>query len=486
MNAPRPFVPHAYQRIGIEFLGDVPRSNLWAGMGMGKTVTTLTLLDYARIAGDGPALILAPKRVALNTWPAEVQKWAHLRDFKISPVIGNVAAREAALRVRADAYTMNYENLPWLFKWLEAGGYSFPFEAVVCDESTRLKSMRPSFRKHKDTGTEWVQNQGAKRARQLARVAHSQVHRWINLTGTPAPAGLQDLWGQQWFVDGGARLGRTFDAFKHRWFKPRYETDKRDPSKERIAGSVPLPYATQEIQDRLRDCTLSLRAEDWFDVKKPLVTTVWIDLPPKARKAYREMEKELFTALGDVEIEAFNAAAKTNKCLQMAAGIVYHGEAADATWVPVHDERLDALESIVEEASGEPILVQYHWRPDVQRIKERFPQARVLDAKPQTITDWNAGKIPMLLAHGASAGHGLNLQDGGYILARYAYWWAREDFDQILERIGPVRQLQSGYNRVVRDIRIVARDTLDELVLARHETNRETEDLLKEYMARRA
>lgn len=484
----REFTPHPYQKLGIEFLGDVPRGSLWAGMGMGKTVTTLTHLEYARLAGDGPSLILAPLRVAKNTWPSEVAKWKHLRDFKISPIIGNVAQREAATRVRADAYTMNYENLPWLFRFLEEHGYDFPFARVIPDESTRLKNMRPSIQKHHQTGTEFVRSTGGKRARQLARVAHTKsVVGWKNLTGMPAPQGLQDLWGPQWFVDAGARLGRTYESFQQRWFRPKYNTDKRDQQKQHIAGIEPLEYATQEINDRMADCTLSLRAEDWFDVKKPLVHTVWIDLPPQARKQYDAMEKELFAMIGDVEVEAFNAAAKSGKCLQIAAGIAHYNiDDEYAGWVPVHDERLEALESIVEEAAGEPILVQYHWKPDLERILKRFPKARHLDASKETEDAWNAGKIPMLCAHAKSAGHGLNLQDGGYILARYSYWWAREEYDQILERIGPVRQLQSGHNRVVRDIRIAARDTLDELVFARHETNRSTEDLLMEYMARRS
>lgn len=481
----RSFTPHPYQKIGTEFLCDVPRASLWAGMGMGKTVTTLTLLEATRLGGDGPSLILAPKRVAKNVWPAEVEKWSHLREFKISPVVGDIKARLAALKVRADAYTLNYENLPWLFEWLTENHYAWPFDAVVCDEATRLKSMRPSMQVSK-AGKEYVRAAGGKRARQLARIAHTKVNRWINLTGTPAPAGLQDLWGQQWFVDAGARLGRTYDSYTQRWFRPKYNTDKMNHAKQQIAGIEPLQFAAQEINDRLRDCSLSLRAEDWFDVKKPLVTPVWIDLPPKARKAYNEMEKKLFTELAGIEVEAFNGAAKTNKCLQMAAGIVYYGEAEDATWAQVHDARLDALDSIIEEAAGEPVLVQYHWRPDQKLIMARFPQARVLDDKKSTEDAWNAGRIPVLLAHAKSAGHGLNLQDGGYILARYSYWWAREEFDQILERIGPVRQLQSGHNRVVRDIRIIARDTLDEAMLARHETNRETEDILMEYMARKA
>lgn len=466
-----PFVPHPYQKLAIEFMLDVPRCNLWADMGMGKTVSILTVLDALRLANEDPSLIIAPLRVARGTWPREVQKWKHLQDFKISAVVGNPREREAALRDRADAYTINYENLPWLLTYLESKGIDFPFRNVIPDESTRLKSMRPTIRTS-TLGKEYVQNQGAKRGRQLARVAHTHVDRWVNPTGTPAPRGLEDLWGQQWFVDAGARLGRDHGSFKQRWFQAKFDG----------FGSEPLPFADTQIHDALRDCTLSLRAEDWFDVKKPLVTPVFVDLSPKVRKLYRDMEKEMFAQLEEVGIEAFNSASKTMKCLELAAGFIYD---EDKNAHLVHDEKLDALESIVQETSGYPLLVQQHWKPDVERILKKFPFARQLKTQKDE-DDWNAGKIRMLVAHAGSCGHGLNLQDGGHILVRYSYWWAREEFDQILERIGPVRQMQSGHNVVVREFRIIARDTLDEDVLVRHATNREVEDVLKEAMVRRA
>ena len=466
------FTPRPYQKLATEFMLDVPRANLWADMGMGKTVSTLNMLNAFKLAGDDePVLIIAPLRVARGVWPVETQKWDHLRDYKISAVVGTPYQREHALRQRADAYTINYENLPWLFEYLASKGIEFPFRRVIPDEATRLKSMRPSMRKHHKTGTEYVQNQGAKRARQLARVAHTTVKFWDNLTGTPAPQGVRDLWGQQWFIDAGRRLGITHDAFMQRWFQTGYD-----------GVSKPMDFANPQIHDALRDCTLSLRAEDWFDVEKPLVTPVFVDLPTKARKLYREMEKEMFVQLRDGPgIEAFNSAAKTNKCLQLAAGFIYD---EDRVAHEIHDEKLEALKSVIEEAAGYNVLVQYHYKPDRDRILKKFPHARQLHTQKDE-DEWNAGKIRMLVAHADSCGHGLNLQDGGHILVRFSYWWAREAFDQILERIGPVRQAQSGHNVVVREYRIIARDTVDEDVLTRHETNREVEDILMEAMTRR-
>lgn len=473
----RPFTPRPYQEIATQFLLDTPRCALWMDMGMGKTVSTLTALNALRLAEDNVPLILAPLRVARGTWPREAEKWSHLIDYKISAIVGNAKQREAALRTRADAYTLNYENLPWLFEYLEAKGVDWPFRTVVADEATRLKSMRPTIRKHHATGKEFVQNQGAKRARQLARAAHYKIDRFLELTGTPAPLGLKDLWGQLWFVDAGARLGRTHDDFMQRWFRAKHDG----------YGSEELPFAEAQIHDKIRDVCLSIRAEDWFDLQKPLVMPVYIDLPPKVRRIYREMEKQMFAEIEGTGVEAFNAAARTNKCLQLAAGFIYDNPEDDNPPNPieVHDEKLQALESIAYEADGHPLLIQYHYKPDLRRILKKFPDARQLKTQ-QDEDDWNAGKISKLVAHADSCGHGLNLQDGGHILVRYSYWWAREAFDQILERIGPVRQAQAGRSVVVREYRIIARDTVDEDVLVRHETNRAVEDVLMEAMVRRA
>jgi SNF2 family DNA or RNA helicase len=297
----------------------------------------------------------------------------------------------------------------------------------------------------------------------------------IQLTGTPASNGLKDLWGQSWFVDAGVRLGRTFTAFSQRWFVTAPDA----------FGITPVKGAQAEIQDRLRDVCLTIEAKDWFDLRQPIINNIEVTLPVKARKHYKEMEKEMFTSLDTGhEVEAFNAAAKTQKCLQIANGAMYVGEGA-IEWTELHKAKLEALDSVIEEAAGMPVLVAYHFKSDLARMMKAFPQGRHLDKNPQTIRDWNAGKIPVLFAHPASAGHGLNLQDGGNIIVFFGLNWNLEEHLQIIERIGPTRQLQAGYDRPVFIHRIIARGTVDELVLERLETKREVQDILMAAMKRR-
>lgn len=459
----RAFIPREYQQPVIDHVLDVPRDAVWAGMGMGKTVSALTALDILELVEPGPSLVLAPLRVAASTWPDESTKWAHLRNVEVSAVVGTPEQRRAALKRPANVFTTNYDNLPWLIEHL---GDRWPFRKVVADESTKLKSFRLQ--------------QGGKRAHALGRVAHAKVDRFIELTGTPSPNGLQDLWGQAWFLDKGERLGRSFGAFKSRWFQ-----SIQVGSDRHAVRLEPLPFAQQQIEDRLRDLCLSLDARDYFDISEPIVNVVRVELPAKARRLYRDMEREAFLALDcGTEIEAFNVASKTIKCLQLANGAIYTDDTA-TTWADVHDVKLQALESIVAEAAGMPVLVAYHFKSDLARLQRAFPQGRALDQNPQTIRDWNAGKIPLLFAHPASAGHGLNLQDGGNILAFFGHWWDLEQYQQIIERIGPTRQAQAGHDRPVFIYHIVATDTMDELVMARRESKREVQDLLLEAMKRR-
>lgn len=450
------FTPREYQHAIIDHMLDTPRGAAWAGMGMGKTVSTLTALDILELTEPGPALVLAPLRVAASTWPDEAGKWQHLRNVEVSAVVGTPDERRAALRRPASVYTTNYDNLPWL---IEHYGDKWPFRKVVADESTRLKSFRT--------------RQGGKRAYALARVAHSKVDRFIELTGTPSPNGLQDLWGQAWFLDQGARLGRSFEAFKSRWFQ------SIQVGADRHAVQLkPLPFAQEQIEDRLRDICLSLDARDYFDIAEPIVNVIRVQMPAKARQLYEDMEREMFLSLScGSEVEAFNAASKTIKCLQLANGAIYTDDKCSA-FADVHDAKLQALENVIEEAAGMPVLVAYHFKSDLARLLKAFPKGRPLDQDPQTIRDWNSGKIPVLFAHPASAGHGLNLQDGGNILAFFGHWWDLEQFQQIIERIGPTRQAQAGHNRPVFIHHIVAADTVDELVMARRESKREVQDLL--------
>lgn len=451
-----------YQHEIVDFVLANPRCNLFVPMGAGKTVSTLTAIDLLSLVDDVlPVLVVAPLLVAKSTWPNEVAKFPHLKHLKVSVIAGTTKERRAALRQSADIYCINYENLPWLDEEL---GDDWPFKMVVADECTKLKSFRLQ--------------QGSVRARALARHAHKRAKRYVGLTGTPAPNGLKDLWGFQWFVDKGVRLGRSFDAFKSRWFQSVQVGNSKFATQ-----LVPLPFAQEQIQDAVRDVCLTIDIAKYFDIKEPIVNTIYVDLPPKARQLYKDMEKEMFLQLGDVEVEAFSAAAKTQKCLQLASGAIYTDE--QGHFEEVHDAKLDALESVIEEANGMPVLVAYHFKSDLARLLKRFPQGKQLDKNPQTITDWNKGKIPVLFAHPASAGHGLNLQDGGNILAFFSHDWSLETYQQIIERIGPTRQAQAGHNRPVFLHHIVAKDTLDEVVMARRENKREVQDLLMEAMRAR-
>jgi SNF2 family DNA or RNA helicase len=445
------FRPHGYQTLIIAFIIATKRCAIWAGMGLGKTSSTLTALeDLSLTENVYPVLVLAPLRVARTTWPDEVRKWNHLKHLQVVAIVGSEPERKAALRCKVQIYTTNYEQLPWLVETL---GDKWPFRTVVVDEATKLKGFRL--------------RQGTQRAKALARVAHTRVKRIIELTGTPSPNGLQDLWGQMWFIDIGQRLGKTFQAFKDRWFVRSYDGFGMDARDE----------AQSQIQEALSDVCLTIDAADWFDLKDPIINKIFVQLPPKAKQLYADMEKKMFMELeGGQEIEALNAAAKTVKCLQIANGAAYLEGGSE--WRAIHDAKLDALEEIVEEAMGMPVLVAYNFKSDLARLKARFPQGVQLGSNPQIIEDWNAGKIPILFAHPASAGHGLNLQYGSNILAFFAVDWNLENHQQIIERIGPVRQMQAGLNRPVFLHFILAQDTVDELVLDRLQTKREVQDIL--------
>lgn len=451
------FSPRDYQGDIIRHIIENPRCAIWAGMGTGKSASTLTALDALDlIEVVYPALVIAPLRVAASVWPDEIGKWDHLRHLRVSPIVGNVHERIQALRQPAEIYTINYENLPWLVEHL---GKAWRFPTVVADESTKLKGFRL--------------RQGTQRAQALGSVAHAKVERFIELTGTPAPNGLGCLWGQIHFLDKGARLGRTHSAFTDRWFRLKYDG----------YGLEPLAHAQGEIQARLADLCLTITAADYFDLPPLIENEIKVDLPPAARRIYRDMEQAMFAQIGGHDVEAFNAAAKTNKCLQLANGAAYVDDRG--TWKEVHDAKLSALEDIVEEAAGAPVLVAYQFRSDLARILKKFGKAaRHLDSDPQTLRDWNAGRIPLLVAHPASAGHGLNLQEGGHILAYFSSGWNLEEDQQILERIGPTRQAQSGLNRAVHVHRIVARDTVDELVAVRRQSKADVQQILLDYMKR--
>lgn len=450
----RDFVPHDYQEDIIDWICTHPRCAIWASMGSGKSVSTLTALDRLSLVEDVfPALILAPLRVAKSTWPEEAKLWSHLSHLRVSVITGTPKQRERALAEEADIYTSNYDNLTWLRSAL---GDKWPFKTVVADEFTRLKSFRI--------------RQGGSRARALGQVAHTHVSRFIGLTGTPAPNGVKDLWGQIWMLDQGERLGRTFSAFEQRWFRKGYDG----------YSLVPYDHTQKEVEDKLRDICLTVQG---LQVDEPITSPVYVDLPPTARKVYDEMEKEMFAVINDEGVEAANAAVRTQKCLQLANGALYVDE--DGNWETAHDAKLDALESIIEEANGAPVLVAYNFKHDLERLRRRFPKGRVLDADPDTIKQWNEGRISVLFAHPKSAGHGLSLQYGGNIIAFFGVDWSLENHMQIIERIGPMRQKQAGFDRPVFVYPILARNTVDDLVMDRLSSKKSVQEILLEALKRR-
>ena len=466
------FTPRPYQRLIENYALDHERCNVFASMGIGKTGSSIATFDTLRMFGEAKrALILAPKRVAMNSWPDEVSKWKEsFGHLKIAAACGTPAQRLAAIRSAPDILTTNYENIEWL---IAQYGDAWPFDTVFADESTRLKGLRISLQTSKN-GKQFITGQGGARAKALSKVAHTRVRRWVNLTGSPAPNGVVDTWGQNWFIDRGQRLGNSFSAFSDRWFRS-------VPGRDGYSNVEPMPHSQAEIEKLLAQVSITVDAKDWFDIKAPIERHILIDLPPSARKQYDEMQKELFTWVANNPLEAFNAGTKSLKCLQLASGSVILDK--EGNWAPVHDEKIEALKSIKEETNGENLLVAYQFRADRERILKAFPKARALDDNPRTLKDFQAGKIPMLVVHPANAGHGLDMQQSCRTLVDYSSGYNLEFDEQVIERVGPTRQLQSGFDRAVFRYRIIARNTLEQTsVLPRLKYKTSVQDSLKAAM----
>ena len=456
LDAPRKFKPHSYQTPVIAHIQEHTRCNVWAPTGGGKTAMVLMALDELSLVEDvWPALVLAPVRVCETVWPVEPGKWTQTKHLIVNKVLGSAAQRLAALRAPGHIYTMNYDNLPWLVAHF---GDKWPFKTVIADEATKLKGMRVS--------------QGSKRAQALSKIAFLWIARFVNLTGTPSPNGLKDLWGQNWFVDKGARLGRSFAAYEGRWFK----TGRDGYTLE------PFPHSQAEIEAKLKDVTITVTG---LPVDEPIFNTIKVSLPPAARKHYRDMEKTMFMEIEQVGVEAFNAATKTSKLQQIANGAAYTVVGDAESWKPLHDAKLDALESIVEEAAGMPVLVSYSFKSDLARLTARFPQAQVMDKKGKVVAPWNRGEVPLLLGHPASMGHGLDMGRGGNIIVYFGLDWNLEEYLQIMGRIGPQRQAQAGLDRPVFVHHICAADTIDEGILDRLRGKTSVQDALLNAMKRR-
>lgn len=424
------YSPHNYQTYATDFIVGHPEAAVFLDMGLGKSVITLTALldlclDRFEIA---KVLVIAPLRVARDTWTAELQKWDHLKCFTYATVIGSVSEREAALRKKAHIYLINRENVSWL---IEESGFPFDFDMIVIDELSSFKSYQ------------------AKRFRSLLRVRPT-VKRIVGLTGTPAGNGLTDLWAEFRILDLGKRLGRFITHYRNRYFLP----DKRNGMT--VYSYKPLPGAEDAIYRQISDITVSMKAVDHLDMPECIFNDVTVSLSEEERQKYDTLRNNLILSLGEDEIDASNAASLSNKLSQMANGAVY-GE--DKTVHRIHDRKLDALEDLIEAANGKPVLVAYWYRHDLERIRTRFCVREIRTSAD--ISDWNAGKIPIAVIHPASAGHGLNLQAGGSTLIWFGLTWSLELYLQTNARLW--RQGQTAKTVVIH--RIVAEGTVDELML---------------------
>lgn len=422
------FMPHDYQKYAIEYIKSHPITALFLDMGLGKTVTTLTAIrDLMYDAFEVKrVLVVAPLRVARDTWPDELRKWNHLKELTCSVVVGTVAERRRALQQDADIYIVNRENLAWLYE-----NSRLDFDMVVLDELS-------SFKNHQ-----------SKRFRAM-KAMRPKVKRIVGLTGTPTGNGLMDLWAEFRILDMGERLGRYISQYRNLYFKP----DKRNGMV--VYSYKPLPGAEEAIYHQISDITMSMKATDYLEMPELVSVAKEVRLSETEKKRYDELKKSLVLELPGGEVTSANAASLTLKLSQMANGAIYTD---DKNVVNIHDRKLEALEDLVESANGKSVLVAYWFKHDKDRIRERM-EARELK-EPQDFADWNAGKIPVALIHPASAGHDLNLQKGGSILIWFGLTWSLELYQQTNARLW--RQGQADKTVIIQHI--VAKDTIDERIL---------------------
>lgn len=422
------YSPHDYQAYAKDFVLEHPYCGLILDMGLGKSVITLTALwDLILDSFDlGRVLVIAPKRVAEDTWPREIEKWDHLKGLSYSLVLGSEKQRREALQRRAFLYIINRENVAWLVE-----NTRWHFDALVIDELSSFKSSK------------------AQRFRALKKV-RPLCRRVIGLTGTPAPNTLIDLWPQIYLLDMGQRLGRFVTHYRNQYFLP----DRR--SQNMVYSYKLREGAEREIYERISDICISMKAADHLHMPELVSSCVEVHMSDGERKQYDTLRRDMVLKVQDGEIDAVNAAALSGKLLQMASGAVYDSE---GRVLRIHDRKLDALEDIIEAANGKPLLVAYWYRHDLERIRERF-DVRVIDAE-KDIADWNAGRIPVACIHPASAGHGLNLQAGGSTIVWYSLTWSLELYQQLNARLW--RQGQTASTVVVQHI--VTAGTHDEDVM---------------------
>lgn len=424
---------HPYQHRTVDFILNNKNCALWLDMGLGKTVSTATAIaDLQKDFRTCRTLVIAPKRVALTTWPLELRNWEHLMDLQYSVITGSAKERTAAILRRVDVHIVSRDNVAWL---VQMCGRQWPWDMVVIDESSSFKS------------------QSSNRWKALKKVLRL-LCRVVELTATPAPQGLIDLWPQFYLLDRGARLGATEKAFTDRWFF--VDREKRI--------KVPRDFAKEQIYSVISDITVHMNAEDYLKMPDLIINKIEVDLAPEVMTRYRKFEKEMVMEMSeynlDIEIEASNAAVLAGKLLQMSNGAIYTDNARN--YQVIHDEKIEALAEIIESHYGYPILVAYNFQSDLERLKKAFPQAVVMDDDPDTQVRWNNGQIEILLTHPASSGHGLNLQKGSNVIVWFGLNWSLELYLQLKGRL--YRQGQLKNNVVIHHI--VSRNTVDERVFS--------------------
>ncbi|MCH3955335.1 MAG: DEAD/DEAH box helicase [Eubacterium sp.] len=434
--------PHSYQDYSTKFIIDHPVSAILLSCGLGKTVITLTAvkeLMFDRFEVRKP-LVIAPVRVAANSWPDEIGKWDHLKDLTYSVAVGTEVERRRALLAKADLYIINRENVTWL---VEKSGLPFDYDMVIIDELSSFKSHQ------------------SKRFRSLLKV-RPKVKRMVGLTGTPASNSLMDLWAEFRLLDMGARLGRYIGQYRRDYFTP----DKRNA--QIIFSYKPLPGAEEAIYKKISDITISMKSADYLKMPDLFINEVPVHLSSSERSLYDKLKRDMVLSLKGKEIDAVNAASLSNKLLQMANGAVY---TEDGETVRIHERKLDALEDLLEDANGRPVLVAYWFKHDLERIKSRFSVREIKTGAD--IADWNQGKIPVAMIHPASAGHGLNLQAGGSTLIWFGLTWSLELYQQTNARLW-----RQGQKEPVVIHHIIAEGTIDENVMAALRRKEKTQDSL--------
>lgn len=419
---------HPYQERAIQFIKDRKRCFLMLEMGLGKTVSTLTAVsDLMDSFAVSKVLIIAPLRVANSVWRQEAGNWEHLSHLRVQVCTGTEKQRLSALHNDADVYVINRENVPWL---VENFGKNWPFDCVVVDESSSFK------------------NSSSKRFRALRKILPETVY-MVLLTGTPSPNGLHDIWAQAYLVDFGQALGRTLTAFRQRFFEQDY-----------FGHTYTIrPGCSEKIHGLIEPFSISMRANDYLDMPEKIILTEVARLSEKEKAAYDDFEKRMFMEIGGHEIEPMSAAVLAGKLLQFSSGAMYTDAAG--SWEKVHDRKIDLLKELVEENDGENILIAYNFKSDLERILEAIPQAVVLDENSETVSNWNKGHIPVLLAHPASAGHGLNLQRGGSMAVWFSLNWSLELYQQFNARLH-----RQGQDKPVRIVHLIAPGTIDERVMS--------------------